>query len=388
MITTSNPILKNLFLTAGLALLSYFSSSGQCSSVSLQDLTYDTLIPGTGNTDHIFSFAKFNPALGTLVAAKISSIVSVNYGFTLQNVESVPRDFTVSVGRIDNFSSSAMSSPYNNLLNTGLGSFLLNPNDSISKPLSNIIYRYVNTDSITSNVANFIGADSVIFYYQPITYTTLFGSVNYYYAASASDTIHFSITYQYCNNITLASILGSFTATKQNWETVELAWKSLNEQAGRNYTIEESNDGRNFFEEGSMPSVVGNNGEGNYTYRYNTLGIANGLLYFRLKIMQTPGQVVYSDVKTVDMGAASTGIPYLYPNPSNQFINIVFNQPANGDWQVELFSSNGSLLETKRFINVSSAHIGFQQFLAEGVYFARLTEAQTRENHVLSFVVR
>jgi len=122
-IKVATHILKNLYLTTCLVVLFYSSSSGQCSALTLQSLTYDTLIPGTGNTSHTFSFAKFDPALGTLVAAKINSVVSVNYGFTLENVETVPRDFTVTVGRIDNFSSTALATPYNNQINTNLGSF-------------------------------------------------------------------------------------------------------------------------------------------------------------------------------------------------------------------------------------------------------------------------
>ena len=86
--------------------------------------------------------------------------------------------------------------------------------------------------------------------------------------------------------------------------------------------------------------------------------------------------------------AATGDAPYLYPNPSDQFINIAFNQAATRDWQVDLLAANGSLLQRKSFINVSSAHINFQQLLANGVYFARATDLQTRKNHVLSFLVR
>ena len=103
--------------------------------------------------------------------------------------------------------------------------------------------------------------------------------------------------------------------------------------------------------------------------------------------MNASGLLGYSEVKTVDMGSDMAAQPILYPNPSDQFINIVFNQPGNGDWQIDLFAANGSILERKNFINVNTAHIDFQQILASGVYFARLTNLQTQKNQVLSFLV-
>jgi hypothetical protein len=387
-IAAVNPIFKNLYLTIGLVALLHFSSIGQCTSATLQSLTYDTLIPGSGNTNHTFSFNKFDPSLGTLVAANISSVVSVNYGFTLQNVETVPRNFQVSVGRMDNFTSSSLVNPYNNLIDTALGTFLLNPGVSFSKPVGTIIYRYVNTDDITSSASNFIGTGSVSFDYEPITYTTLLGSANYYYSASANDTIHFSITYKFCNNITLSSTLTSFTASKMDFETVNLAWTDSNEQQGRNYDIQESNDGIHFSFAGSTPSVIGNNAKDNYYYHYKTNKTQDGLLFFRPKIVDANGLVSYSEIKSVDMGIPVSGDPFIYPNPSSQFINIVFNQSNPSDWQIELISPTGSLLERRNIINANTAHINFAQTFAAGVYFARTINLRTRENHVLSFVVR
>ncbi len=102
-------------------------SRAQCIPSSLQSVSYDTLIAGSGNDSHTFNFKKFNPALGTLVAAKVSSVVSVNYGFTLKNVESVARNFSVSVGRYDNFQSPEITTPYNNQFETPIGDYNLSP---------------------------------------------------------------------------------------------------------------------------------------------------------------------------------------------------------------------------------------------------------------------
>ena len=145
---------KNFFLCISVICVFVIQAACQCNN-SLQSLSYDTLVPGTGNDVHQFTFSQFDPALGTLISARINSLVSVNYGFTLQNVEAVQRDFSVSVGRYDNFSSTALAAPYSNLLNIPDGSYLLDPGSEVTQPPATILYRYLNTDSVTTNTADF-----------------------------------------------------------------------------------------------------------------------------------------------------------------------------------------------------------------------------------------
>ena len=87
-----------------------FVSRSQCSTQ--QSITYDTLITGNGNNSHVFTLPQFDPAIGTLLSANINSTISLNYGFTLKNVEAMQRDFTVSVGRYDHYTSTALSTAY------------------------------------------------------------------------------------------------------------------------------------------------------------------------------------------------------------------------------------------------------------------------------------
>lgn len=63
-------------------------------------------------------------------------------------------------------------------------------------------------------------------------------------SATASDDIHFSITYSFCNPIVLASNIITFTASRRDDATVALSWIVANEMKGRRYDIEVSTDGR------------------------------------------------------------------------------------------------------------------------------------------------
>jgi len=370
------------------ALLMITSARGQCSAAQLQSVTYDTLVPGTGNATHVFTLTQFDPSIGTLVSAKINSVVSVNYGFTLQNVQAMPIDFSVSVGRYDSFDGSSLSSPYSNLLSIDLGDFPLNPGQSVSRSLYNILYRYVNTDSFSTGMLNFLGTGSVSFNYKPITYTTLTGSNTYFYSATAGDTVDFSITYYYCSAIPLASVLNDFSAVRQSPETVGLSWTIPNEQAGRTYEIEKSLDGEHFSSAGNVVSRQTSLPSTSYQFPYQIQTGENRLMYFRLKITTAGGQSAYSGKREVDMSGAADGGPYLFPNPSPQFVNIFFGPGASGNWRVDLLSVDGRQLQTSNFSGLATARIDFSQPLAQGIYFVRAAESGSRVQYVLKLLVR
>ena len=366
--------------------LGLFSAKGQCNN-TLHSLSYDTLVPGSGNDIHSFTFSQFDPSIGTLVAARINSVVSLNYGFTLQNVEAVQRDFSVSVGRYDNFTSTALSSPYTNLLTIPDGNYLLNPGSEVTQAPATILYRYINSDSITTNTAAFLGSGTVAFNYTPITYTNLTGSNVYYYSATASDTIDFSITYFYCNATVLPLTIANFQAVKQNMGQVVLSWLSLNDPGGSDYEIQESSDGENFDSAGLVISRPGDANQGDYSYDYTLQTGDPNRLYFRLKITESGGNVSYSEIREVDLTNRNPA-PGLYPNPSNTYIDLVFDPTLSGNWQVDIYSTAGSLLQTNLFSRTANAHIPFRNRLAAGVYFLRAINLDTRRSFVRDFSVK
>lgn len=383
--TSAISVWKGITLSALSLMVFSFSSIAQCSG-SLQSITYDTLVNGSGNDPHTFTFAKFNPALGTLSAVNISSVVSVNYGFTLTNINSSSVNFSVGVGRKDNIQSAVLSAPYSNTINADIGTFLLAPNETITEAPATVINRYNNDLDVTSNIIDFIGNDSIGFNYAPRTYANHSGSPTYQYNATANDTIHFLVTYFYCNSIVLVENLISFSASKENYKTVKLAWASINEQRSRIYEIEKSTDAVNFSTAGSVAAIVNPDDTGNYTYDYQTTTDEKTKLWFRLKITDTNGVAKYSSIKMVDMTDDFHAGIYLYPNPSDQFVNIVFNQSKN--WQVDILATNGIILQRSSYNHANTAYINFAHRLSAGIYFARVIDQQTQKNTVLSFVVK
>jgi hypothetical protein len=377
---------KNLCLCIFVVCAGLSTAEGQCSN-TLQSISYDTLVPGTGNNTHLFTFSQFDPAIGTLVSARINALVTVNYGFTLQNVEAVQRDFSVSVGRYDNFTSTALSTPYTNLLNIPDGNYLLNPGDEVIQAPATILYRYLNSDSVTTNTADFLGGGSVAFNYTPITYTNLTGSNVYYYSATASDTIDFSITYFYCNATVLPISLTNFQAIKQGMDKIALSWQTMNDPGGSAYEIQKSSDGQHFDSVHVMHSLPAGVETDAYLYDYVLNTGDKNRIFFRIKITDTKGSISYSDIREVDLSASALGFG-MYPNPCNSFINLAFDQQLPGDWQIDIYTSTGRILQTNLFTKTNFAPISFEKRLAAGVYFIRAANLDNGQNYVRAFSVK
>jgi hypothetical protein len=350
-----------------------------------QSISFDTLVIGNGNGTHLLNLSQFDPAMGTLISTQIHAYVSLNYGFTLENSDSIPGNFSVSVVRSDQIQSSALPITYSNIMDTAIGTYNLNPGESVSMAPYTILYRYDNSDSIYQNQVDFLGSGSVLFKYNPLTYTNLIGTNSYLYGATANDTIRFSVTYYYCSNITLSASLTHFTAQKaDNWH-IALEWTTDNEQRGRIYEIQKSPDGTDFTTVGRVGS--GANGQiENYYFDYPTALAENGRIYFRLNIRDASGNSAYSQTRMVDLGPKNDAI-FLFPNPSDQFINVLLRQPGGLDWTVEIIAADGRLIQTSRFTNTQSARIYFNQKLPPGTYFAHISGFSIK-SEVMGFVVR
>lgn len=387
-----------LFLSSGLR------SAGQCGNTP-GVRSYDTLLTGPGYGTYTISFPKWNPDSGALLSVKLSALVNQQYSFTLKNADLSPSIYTLLVGRYDEISSPVMSLPFSTTTEQTIGAYSLNPGASVSRTPFTLLQNYASTDSITDQVATFAGSGSLSFVYAPITYSDVHTNNNssYSYGAAAADSIHFSITYQYCKTTVLSSSLISFTAQPQAPSFVQLSWIMANEVAGRGYEVQQSVDGIHFTSVGSLVSA---GGPGNADYHYDWNG-SPGKWYFRLKI-ETPGVTVfYSDIKIVTLGSDAGNGMRLYPDPATDFVNIdlPFTDMAGGntrgnataaggsgvntgDWQIDLFSADGRLLQHERYSHIHTARLDFRQALVRGTYFIRAANMVTGRIYSSSFLSR
>lgn len=363
--------------------------------------TYDTLLSGIGYGTYNLSFPQWNPDSGTLAAVRIRALVDVQYGFTLKDVDVIPGTYAVSVGREDQFSSPALTTPYDSITERSIGTFPLNPGGSVVQGSFPFMNNYANTDSITDNTAPFLGTGRVGFTYSPITYTDIHTSNNssYSYSAHVQDTIHFSVTYLYSGSgIVLATSLTDFSAVLLDRSTVQLAWTAVNEPAGRQYEIQAGRDGQQYATVSApIPSGYGG-GPDHYQQNYklpsgSLLAAGNPLLpgkwFFRLKITDTGGNITYSNIREVTVDGEATGNTMtLYPNPAkDNFVILTFAQTPVGNWQIDILSAGGSLIQRSIFPPSHTVQVDFQHRLAAGTYFVRATDQQSRQTFSAALLV-
>jgi hypothetical protein len=218
-------------------------------------------------------------------------------------------------------------------------------------------------------------------------YTNLLAYNNsaYTFNSSISSSTKFSLTYLYCRTgIVLATDLTRFAATLAAPLTVQLDWSAVNETAGRQYEIQRSEDGHLFTTIATLHSDGGTN-SADYNYTDNLPNGTSGNIYYRLQV-QDQGKFTWSPVKQVAVEGAGKSLR-IYPNPATDHIDIATGT-ANSDWQVDILSAAGGLVQRTSFLQSSLLHLSFNTHLSTGTYFARLTDLRGQRVLVSSFLVR
>lgn len=399
--TSNRSFLLKMSLAFWVGMICYFSSTGQSGpggSPVLLSRTYDTLITGVGWGNYNLTFPQWDPGAGTLAAVRIRAQVTVQYGFTMKNVDAGPSTYTVILGREDAFSGPVLAVPYDNIIEQKLGSWLLNPGNVQLQAPAALLNHYNNTDSITGNIAAFMGTGKISLFYSPITYTDVRSDNNssYSFHANVLDTTHFSVTYFYsATGVVLSAGLTRFTATFEDPAIVQLAWTTANETAARQYEVEVAHDGLSFASvSASIPSAP-RGGTAEYQSVYKLPAGSQGRWAFRIKVTGADGVITYSDIRELMVtgsmsgggGSGGNGMT-LYPNPAVDFVNCSFGDPVARDWQVEIFSGDGRLIQRNSYLRSSNIQVNFLYKLSAGTYFIRATDRQSSKSLVAPLMVR
>ncbi len=161
----------------------------------------------------------------------------------------------------------------------------------------------------------------------------------------------------------------SVTAYRQD-RNIMVSWKVDNELNIATYEVEGSADGMSFRKLGTQPAR--GNGSG-VTLQYNWLDEhpLTGNNFYRIRSIAIGGAVKYSQVVKVNMNGEPSSIT-VYPNPiKDNIIRVSFNNVAEGDYDVRLFSQSGQLHLQQNVYHVAgneNMSIPVQSGLAKGVY--------------------
>jgi len=372
------------------ALLNPLLSVAQSCSGSIQTVTYDTVLSGSGSQSYSLPLPQYYSSQGyTLLGASVEAYLTTTATITFQNNSGATASFNARIARGDevDFNGSYLtdgsanySVPHTNLIDGASKTY--GPSAIFNNV--NIINYSIGTSDPQLN--DFQGVGTLNLSYTSATFinNVPLGVVP---STTASDNIALSVTYTFCNPIILASNIITFTANRRDEATVALNWIVVNEKAGRRYDIEVSADGKQFVYYASQLSRT-SPGEASYIYDYALRPEDRGKLYFRLKQVEQDGTASWSEIRVVDLNRAEgPGGFIVYPNPPSDHINLIF--PSTGqNWQVDILAADGRLVQRAHYSNVTTARMDFQGRLAAGAYFVRATDPQSAASHSASFVVR
>ena len=143
----------------------------------------------------------------------------------------------------------------------------------------------------------------------------------------------------------------------------DLTWTTANEVQTNHFDIEKSSNGKNFATIGIVKSQNRPMNDYSFTDAENT----EGVVYYRLKQVDTDGQYRYSKIISLRSALATIKV---YPNPASYFIKIETDEVIE---QVEILNALGQVVKT-----VSYTHTIPIAPLSNGVYWLRILYRDNR----------
>jgi hypothetical protein len=168
----------------------------------------------------------------------------------------------------------------------------------------------------------------------------------------------------------LPVIISDFSVAVNN-KTVAINWSTKQESNSAFFAIERSNDG-SVWNQVAQIKAAGNSSVA-VNYNFNDLTPVNTVAYYRLKMVDLDGKFVYSDVKSVRSAAITTTTAIrLYPNPANEFINVVVDAKISNAI-VTLVNQAGQVVATKN-VSANSSMVTLQVSpLQAGLYVVKVS---------------
>ncbi len=181
-------------------------------------------------------------------------------------------------------------------------------------------------------------------------------------------------------------VFGDVKAYEKNGE-VQIEWSNLTEKDVAEYTIERSANGTDFTAIAKQWPTSNQNDKATYT-GFDAVP-ATGANYYRIKVEETTGKIVYSKILSVNLGRANFGLQ-LYPNPviGNQ-VTVSLSNMKHGQYNLRVLNATGQDVFKKIIVNQSnnlSQTLNLPSTIKPGVYNMVITADDYRETKM--FIVR
>lgn len=369
------------------------NSYGQCpDNVPPQYISFDTTVTGGGNDFYEFTFRKFDPSLGTLIAVSLETYVTLEYSFQLENNNYTGSNHTVRVTRTDEIIYPGGQEEKTNRKN--FGPYALQGSDGISGSGQDYISagpmyafeRLYNVYNFNSNLASFLGNDTVVINYNTNSLANSVSNINSTLRGTAQDTIAFKVTYTYCQTTFLAADISRLTVSRLSSGYLQLKWFVPNDLAGDTYEVEKSQDTRQYTIISTITSASDNTG--NYQITYMPVPADKNKLFFRIRQSEPNGSVKYSQVKSIDLLDNVTTSASVYPAIAHSFLKIIFPGSGNDDWQINLISSGGQIVQQQAAYHTKFSKLVFNRPFSPGLYIVETINKRTRESRKSKILIQ
>jgi len=171
----------------------------------------------------------------------------------------------------------------------------------------------------------------------------------------------------------LATQVLTFTGNKDG-NAAKLYWSVDKAADLASFDVERSTDGTTFKNIGTLNA---NNYPGQSSFTFTDNNLQDGNNYYRIKITQKDGSVIYTKIVVINNKANDTYFT-ITPNPARDYITITGNTGNTQGVDIKIFDATGRLVKNimKQSLSNSSLKIPVNE-LGTGSYFVEIISANT-----------
>lgn len=172
--------------------------------------------------------------------------------------------------------------------------------------------------------------------------------------------------------VTIVEFKGNITSDA----IAKLNWSVTNEININHYDLERSTNGSEFSKVAQVNAINASSSSAisNYNANDNVAGL-NGIIYYRLKIVENDGTIKYSNVINFKLSQSTRTVVSLYPNPAVNNFTVKITSPKDETVQVRVFDMLGKvLLSQQSTIVVGINNLSFNNIskLSTGTYTVQI----------------
>jgi len=158
-----------------------------------------------------------------------------------------------------------------------------------------------------------------------------------------------------------------------NKSKVDLRWTTLWERNLSHFVIERSVDSKEYKQVGLVFGVGNSDFKTNYSFSDDISELPNGIIYYRLKLMDADGKHGYSEIKVIRLGNNDVVNVLTYPNPVVNDLRVT----VPSDWQgkqvnYELYDASGKIINMVARSRASQTEVISMNGVAPGLYIVKV----------------